>query len=80
MIACAANVRVVIDTDHHPALTATHEIMPYARSYQMESPHHNRRSASTAGPCSGKYGHVTFSAFQPGQIFNVAARQTLPRG
>lgn len=77
----AADVRVIVDADHHLAFTAAHEVGHLLVVLE-------RKVHAVAGALPVRRVHVvegmnavvTFSAFKPGEVFHVGAGQALPRG
>lgn len=76
-----ADVRVIVNTDHHPTFAAPHEI---GHSLVIVE----RKIYAVAGGLPVRGIHVVegvgtvvaFGAFQPGQVFDVRAGQALPSG
>ena len=77
----AADVRVVVDADHHFAFTPTHEvghplIVLKRKVHAITSGLPVRRIHVVEGVGTV----VAFGAFKPGKVFDVGAGQALPRG
>lgn len=77
----SANVWMVVDTDHHFAFTAAHEVGHPLVVFE-------RKIHAVTGSLPVRRIHVVervstvvaFGAFKPGEVFDVGTRQTLPRG
>lgn len=77
----AADVRVVVDANHHLAFAAPHEVGHALVVFE-------RKVHAIAGGLPVRWVHivkgvgtvVAFGAFQPGEILDVGTGQTLPRG
>ena len=77
----AADVWMVVDADHHPALAATHEV---GHSLVVLE----REVHAVAGGLPVRGVHVmegmgtviAFGAFKPGKVFDVGTGQALPGG
>ena len=77
----AANVRMVVDADHHLAFATAHEIghplIVFERKVHAIA---SGLPVRRVHVMKGMGAVVTFSAFKPGKIFDVGTGQTLPSG
>lgn len=76
-----ADVRVVVDANHHFSFAAAHEVgHPLVVLEQKVHPITCGLPVRRVHVMEGMGAVVTFSAFKPREVFDVGARKALPRG